>query len=328
MKNKFKKYMSLTFSLMFIFSVLTSYASAADAEKLISSEKIIVSEWDEYTRITSMSDKELIKSGYTAEEIIEIRSFDYEKAIRDRAKLDYETLKRYGYTDSEIIELRQVASMKTIPEDVMRSISEATMTSELRYAGNGSYQDAGKTMYYIDLKFSWNWNRIPLFHLVDMVAVGFDSSTTKDFMYCVRSDRKVYANLISVNSSYSNISQVVEWEYSTSEANNISAEFAVALEDGNGNLTHFASSGYGLFRLTNRSNQAMLFVDACYGHSILDIDPDFSMSTSGSSIGINFGFGIDEQHCTGWFFEDYTVSTSYVYHGVVRGKNNTGGAAP
>ena len=45
-------------------------------------------------------------------------------------------------------------------------------------------------------------------------------------------------------------------------------------------------------------------------------------------VGINFGFGIDEQHCTGWFFEDYTVSTSYVFHGVVRGKNNTGGAAP
>lgn len=327
MNNSLKRCAVVVFTLMFLFSVLSLNVLATDSKELISSDKTIVNEWDEYIRITSMSDKELAKAGYSEDEIIEIRKFDYEKEIRNRARLDDDTLKKCGYTDKDIVELRQAAAMKTIPEDVMRSISETTMTSKLEYLDSNSRIEAGSTMYYVNLKFSWTWSRTPIFKLVDMVAVGYNSDDV-EFVYCAQSNHKVYANLISVNPSYSNVNQTENWVYSTSKANSISAKFAVALTDEEGVLTHFARSGYGIFQLTNRSNHERLYVDACYGHTTINIVPNYSVSTSGTSIGINFRVGMDEQHCTGWFYEDYTISTSYVYYGVVEGKDNTGGAAP
>lgn len=327
MNNGLKRCAAVVFTLMFLFSVLSLNVLASVSKELISSDKTIVNEWDEYIRITSMSDKELAKLGYSESEIIEIRKFDYEKEIRNRARLDDDTLKKCGYTDKDIVELRQAAAMKTIPEEVMRDISKSTMTSELRYIGNGYRQEAGSTMYYINLKFSWNWSRVPIFKLVDMVAVGYNSNNNY-YTYCVQSNLKVRADLLSVNPSYSDIVQTENWVYSTSKANSISAKLAVALTDEDGALTHFARSGYGTFQLTSRSNQVRLYVDACYGHTTINIVPSYSVSTSDSSVGLNFIPGVDEQHCTGWFYEDYTISTSYIYHGVVWGKNSTGGEAP
>ena len=98
--------------------------------------------------------------GCTHAQINEIRKFKYDDEIRKRAKLDNEVLRSYGYTSEEIVLLRQAASMKKIPENVMRDISTSTMTSILRYQSNGSRIEAGSTMYYVNMKFSWSWSRI------------------------------------------------------------------------------------------------------------------------------------------------------------------------
>lgn len=274
-----------------------------------------------------MSDKELDEFGYTKEEIIEIRNFNYESEIRNRAKLDNKTLKAYGYTEKEIEELRRIASMENIPENEIKKISTATMTSKLYYISSGSRIEAGSTMYYVNLKYSWSWSKIPFFTIVDMVAVAFSSSTSDKFTYCVQSTDKVHAELISVHPSYSTRSQVEPWVYSTKKPNSISAEFALGVKDTDGILTHFAYSGYGTFQLTNRSNKARLHIDACYGHTTINIVPNYSLSGSGLSVGINFKLGMDEQHCTGYFYEDYTIAKNYIYHGTIYGKNNTGGTA-
>ncbi len=284
-----------------------------------------INEWDEYKKISSMSNEDLLSMGCTHAQINEIRKFKYDDEIRKRAKLDNEVLRSYGYTSEEIVLLRQAASMKKIPENVMRDISTSTMTSILRYQSNGSRIEAGSTMYYVNMKFSWSWSRIPFFTIVDMVAVVFASSTGSQFTYYSRASDKVYCNLSPIYSNGSTNSQTVSWVYSTSKPNSISASFVLGLKDSNGNLTHFAYSGYGTFQLTNRSNKSRLYIDASYGHTTINITPSYSLSGSGLSIGIKFRLGMDEQHCTGYFYENFTISIAYVYHGTVFGKNGTGG---
>lgn len=327
MKKVLKKGLSILLTLIFIISIFSINSNAINVEDLIAENNMIINEWDEYKRIISKTDHELIELGYTKEEIVSIRNFDYEEEIRNRAALDNQTLQKYGYTNEEITVLRKAAAMDDIPENVIKSISTATMTSTLRYVSSGSRMENNATMYYVNMKFSWSWSRIPFFRIVDMVAVAFNSSAPYNFTYCVQPNNKVHADLIAVHPSASTYSQVEPWVYSTEKPNSISAKFALGFNDSDGNLTHFAYSGYGTFQLTNRSNTARLFVDAAYGHTTINITPNYSLSISGPSVGVDFKFGMDEQHCTGNFYEDFSISTNYIYHGTIYGKNNTGGTA-
>lgn len=99
------------------------------------------------------------------------------------------------------------------------------------------------------------------------------------------------------------------------------------IKDEDGIMTHFAYDGYGRVQLTNRSNNARLRIDASYGHAIISVTPSFSISLSGDTPSIDFGIGVDEQHCTGEFYENYTITKPNIYHGTIYGKNNTGGTA-
>lgn len=327
MNNPIRKILSVILTLIFTLSTFMINSQAINAENLIVEKNITVNEWDEYIRIASKTEDELLELGYTKEDIVSIKSFDYEEEVRKRASLDDQTLEEYGYTTEEITVLREAAAMDDIPAEVLKSISTATMTSTLKYVSSGSRTENDAKMYYVNMKFSWSWSRIPFFRLIDMVAVVFASSTSNGFTYCVKSSNKVHANLTALLPTYSNITQVESWEYSTEKANSISAKFALGMIDADGNLTHFAYSGYGTFQLTNRSNKARLYVDAAYGHTTINIVPNYSLSGSGVSVGIDFKTGMDEQHCTGYFYEDFTIDTSYIYHGTVYGKNNTGGTA-
>lgn len=127
-------------------------------------------------------------------------------------------MRNYGYTDDEIVELRKAASMDDIPENVIQSISTATMTSKLSYVSNGSRTENNAPMYYVNMKYPWSWSRIPFFRIVDMVAVVFASNTSNSFTYCVQPNNKVHTNLISVHPSYSTYSQVEPWVYSTEKS--------------------------------------------------------------------------------------------------------------
>lgn len=322
-----KKSLSILLTLIFLLPTFATSSFATSSNVISTSESTTINEWDEYSKIISMSDKELSSLGYTANEVFEIRNFDYAKEIRSRAALDDQTLKLYGYTDSEITKLREVANMKEITDAAIQSISTATMTSSLSYVSSGSRKENNTTMYYVNFKFSWKWNKIPFFRIVDMAIIGFNSTSANSFTYCVQSNNKVHADLIAINSASSNITQTESWVYSTEKANSIYAKFALGITDKNNNLTHFARSGYGTFQLTSRSNKNRLYIDACYAHTTVNIVPSYSVSTSGVSIGIKPKTGMDPQHCTGYFYEDYTIAKSYIYHGTVYGKNNTGGTA-
>lgn len=326
-KIKIKKYIAVLCAVLIIISASPIAVFAIDNEK----EMIIeINEWDEYVRTSSMTTDELLLEGFSENEISAIRNFDFEKAIRDRATLSDEDLFALGYKRNEIIELRAVAKMEKIPYEVLKTIATSTMTTKLEYIGNGSYLAGGSTMYYVDLKFSWKWSKTPYFLLEDMVAIAFNSSTGNQFSYVVVPNYNVRCDLIKLPTSTTAVSgrtQIENWVFSTDKANTISAGFAVGSKNVNGTPELFAPSGYGTFRLTNRSNKAMLRIDAAYGHTTINMTPNFGVDLSGPVASIDFKLGMDEQHCTGEFYEDFTISRSRIYHGTVYGKNGTGGLA-
>ncbi len=322
-----KKTFSVFLALIFLLSAFSINSLAAENDTSIKETCIIINEWDEYKRLTSMTDDELQENGFTLEKIEEIRNFDYEGEIRKTAKLDDKTLLAYGYTDKEIIALREAASMEDIPENVIKSISTSTMTSVVRYVSNGSRNEAGITMYYVNLKYSWSWNRVPLVKFIDTVAIAYASNTGYDFSYCIQSGNSVRADFQPIYPGYTTIPQAKSWQYSIDKTNCIYANLGLQIKDEDGLMTHFAYDGYGTFQLTNRSNCARLRINACYGHTIVNIVPDFSVGISSISPIIDFELGIDEQHCVGEFYENFTIASNYIYDGTIYGKNNTGGTA-
>ena len=317
MKRMVSILVAILFLLIFPLSVF------ANSKTLMNEIKI--NEWENYKKISSMNDNELLSKGYSEAQISKIRSFNYEEEIRFRANLPDEKLVLYGYTKEEIDELRAAAALKEIPESVMKSISTSTMTSSLKYLRNGSYSVLERPMYYVDLEYTWSWKRIPYFTVVDMVAVAFNSSGSESYVYTSVSGYNVRADLIAIESGYSNRTQVEPWVWDTSKANSVSASFAVAIKNNDRTITHFAYNGTGRLRLENRSNNGRLYIDAAYGHTTINIYPTYSLDLSGGSISLNFKIGMDEQHCAGVFLEDFTIRLADVYHGTIWGKNGTGG---
>ena len=76
-----KKTISILLAIYFFVISLSVSSFAISGKDLLSNKNVIINEWDEYNKIISMTDKELLNFGYTKQEIKEIRNFDYEKEI-------------------------------------------------------------------------------------------------------------------------------------------------------------------------------------------------------------------------------------------------------
>lgn len=288
-------------------------------------------EYDIYLQYMSMSDEELIEDGKTCEEIQLIRNFNYEDEIKKRASLSDEILETYGYTDNDIKELRQVASSDNISEAQIRSISDSTLKTYIRVVKYDTYNDVSNGLTrYVLMAYKFKWYRIPFFHYIDTVAIAFntnDASNQFTFQNIVEggsikvndiTDYRLKANLTSLTTSET-VEQICDWDYDVKNTNVISAKFSLTLFDINLSPTHMCWSGSGRFRLTYEKANPRLYVDAVYGHSTLSLDPEFSVSLSGVSASIAFKGTVDEQHRTGWFNKDFTISKEYIYNDTYEG---------
>lgn len=103
MKRMVSILVAILFLLIFPLSVF------ANSKTLMNEIKI--NEWENYKKISSMNDNELLSKGYSEAQISKIRSFNYEEEIRFRANLPDEKLVLYGYTKEKIDELRAAAAL-------------------------------------------------------------------------------------------------------------------------------------------------------------------------------------------------------------------------
>lgn len=325
-----KKITSILLTIIVLISALSvssiSYANETELKqnKDISSSienGETITEYDEYAmykKIASKTDAQLKAEGYSDENIEYIRDFDFEEEIRLRASLPYETLKTYGYTDSEIKELKSIKPTDTLAEIQKKSIARATLGSSIRIHKKGTLTENGKSVNYVDLKYMFKWKKIPVFLATDTVAIAFNSGNSSQYAYKKVSGYNLKAPL-TILSNNKISGRTISWSIDTKSGKAVSAKFLVATKGVDGPVNAMCWSGTGYLRLTN-PKKARLYIDACYGHSVLNIKPSFSISSSGSvSIGVSFNWGVDERHDCGYYYDNFKIDDSYVYEGVVLG---------
>lgn len=329
-ENFMKKFTSILLTLITLISVLSfSSVSYAQNTDVLQSEGITTNsvngetiteynEYEMYKKIASKTDAQLKAEGYSDENIEYIRDFDFEEEIRLRASLPYETLKTYGYTDSEIKELKEIKSTDTLAEIQKKSIARATLGSSIRIHKKGTLTENGKKVNYVDLKYMFKWKRIPMFLLSDIVVIAFNSGNSSQYAYKKVSSYCMKAPL-TVLSNNKTSNQNISWKIDTKSGKAVSAKFAIGLKNMDGTMYSMCWGGTGYLRLTN-PKKARLYIDACYGHTTINIVPSFSVSTSGTaSIGISLRKGMDARHDTGYYYDNFKIDNSYVYEGVVIG---------
>ncbi len=316
-----KRFLSLLMSILTItFTFIPTLEVFANEQPQITNNYQYINEYDMYCDLKEKSEKELLVYGYSKEEVQAIRDFNYEEAVRQRAKLPTETLIKYGYTKEEIIELKELEKLETIPSSTLKAISRGTLGSSIRVTKKGKLVEGGKTVNYVDLKYSFKWKRVPVFTLTDLVVIAFNSSNSNKFIYKIVSDNthKLTANLTNLITG-EKLKANASWKFDTKSAQAVSAKFAIGLKDSSGNLTHMCWNGSGTIRLTNASSKSRLYIDACYGHTTINLVPNFSINLSGVSIGVSLRKGMDSRHDTGYYYSNFTIDDSYVYEGVVLG---------
>lgn len=320
MKN-LKRSVSIICAASLIFSTLIfAGAAPSDNETNTQTQETTINEYEYYQKIISMSDEELMKQGCSEQEIREIRNFSFEDEIRKRAALDDDTLHKYGYTDEEIDELRSFARKRSISNNDVARIAEATLTTSFKLMQQGTLTEGNENLRYVDTIYTWQWNKIPFFTFNDMVVIFFKSDET-EYIYhkcCSEEVKYVMTNMINGEEITRSTSwtQVIE-----NNGRAVNAEIKLAIRDPNNNaLTYFSFSGMAQLRIKTRNFHNRLYVDAAYGHTQIQITPTFSLSLPGGLAGaIDFGVGMDKQHCCADFNSDFTLTDSCDRVGNIQG---------
>lgn len=321
MKN-LKRSVSIICAASLIFSTLIfAGAAPSDNETNTQTQETTINEYEYYQKIISMSDEELMKQGCSEQEIREIRNFSFEDEIRKRAALDDDTLHKYGYTDEEIDELRSFARKRSISNNDVARIAEATLTTSFSLRQQGTRVSAGVTFRYVDTLYTWQWNRIPFFVLNDMIAIYFGSDDANEYRYDKCCDGEVK---YEVTEMFTGNEKTYSTNWETKKENDgrtVHATIPLGIKNaGTGVLERFTYSGIAQLRIESRGLNNCLYIDAVYGHSQIQISPSFSLSPKNGADGaINFRIGMDEQHCCADFEPDFTLETGKRHMGNVSG---------
>ena len=160
MKTK-RRLFALTCSLLMLLllpaNVYAAGAPDAASAKIIPPEESVIatttiSEFDIINTLKNTPAEELLKQGYSQQEIEEIQEFSFEEALLERAQYSETQLRNMGYSDSEISNLKAFLNNEI-------SASTALASSYTELVVSVSVSQASTTR--IDGKFSWNWTRTP-----------------------------------------------------------------------------------------------------------------------------------------------------------------------
>lgn len=186
-------------SLLLVLALVVGICPAAFAGEAETAEKEVVvkettySEFEVYQNAISHSNAELMKLGYTESEIDEIRSFSFEDAFLERAKLSEEELKGLGYTDEQIHILKEYNGEPiTATSEILRAAAQCTGKMTLMSASTSS-------IYY---GYSWEWSVMPSSDLGDIAVLSWVGVDPKGYSVNVSPvSRSGYLNYYSLKTN-------------------------------------------------------------------------------------------------------------------------------
>lgn len=248
-------------------------AMAAPVEQKLT--QISINEYQLVKKVQAKSVEELRNSGLTDSQIQDIKSIDYAKKLRERAKLSEDTLVAYGYSKDQI---KMLKNFKGTEEEINRLASDVNLVIDdnsylFHYSGNT----------YFKIMYSWEWNSCPIYSYVDCIGFGWQN----DDMYYVPS----YTPWHSYNEvKYYNLS---DGSYALTLTYGIVNEEQISSFDLNNTITGnstWSKIGYGQIYLRKTGTAACENqVAVKYGHSTVNTSP--TISTGG--VGLSFSKGVE-----------------------------------
>jgi len=234
-------------------------------------ETFEINEFQLISDLQNASDDELMKSGYTKEEIKEIKNIDYNEFLSDLKTEDKKSLKQKGYSDDRIAAIYAYdgSGISAMSASATLSVSYRVMTF--------SNPDGGKT-YYTN-RISWTWSEVPYFTFHDCVAASISEG-----MY--RNDASYHkVKYYDMDGDY------VETKYYDMDSNGeptglMGNVFDVNLKNSANDDIEIAMKGYAYFSWTKKSDVEEVSGYISYGHAVLSCVPDFSLTSSGLKLSI------------------------------------------
>lgn len=279
-------------SLLLVLALVVGICPAAFAGEMDTAEEVVVeetsySEFELYQNVISHSDAELMESGYTESEIDEIRSFSFEDAFLERAKLGQDELKGLGYTDEQIRILKEYNGEPiTATSEILRAAAQCT--------GKMTLMSASESIVYYG--YSWGWSAMPLQSLDDKAALIWAAVDTQGHSVSVSPiSQSGYLNYYSAvtNKLHTQTPLTLQSDSESNEFNNVSADIElqkIIPEEADGTFLIWAKQGVINVKLQIDAAPGAnsLYLVKSYGaigHMTKSCEISYTVSIGGSSTG-------------------------------------------
>ncbi|MCR4431934.1 MAG: hypothetical protein NUV45_13070 [Tepidanaerobacteraceae bacterium] len=282
MKKYFK--MSLLVVLMIILT-FNGFALAASNDNTKNKVTININEYIHLKQLKEKTDSDLKELGYSENEITEIRNFDYAEKLRERSKLDKNTLHNLGYTEDQINKLKNFSGTE---EEIIALASLLDLTAETVYFQYNSSEN--KT--YFRVKWAWQWSAAPFEMDEDIIAIGWDPNMYIDTSTAYTYHKVRYRNYREGNTFYK--SKSVDPVAASGAAQ---STWDMCINVSSQPLDYdWSDYGYGYIRLSKVGRVSEAAMKISYGHSTVDLAP-------GIGYPFNIGFSIVPDSCKEYDYE-------------------------
>ncbi|MDD6213348.1 MAG: hypothetical protein PUB22_09455 [Clostridiales bacterium] len=280
MKRLFKFVLSLVLILSMFSQIAFSQTRAVVDEK---QEVTELNEYESYCYFTQTSDAELLNQGYSLSYIRDMKQFDYEKALLERATLPISELRGYGYTDEQIRELKAYANGEKAFEAIAQ-FTAASLSADITFS---SYSTSSYAFSY-----SWTWSSLPLQVYKDMAVMKWSGMATSGAL---------------LGTEIGSVSSVVKYYYTTNGnyytsqsgegtiiENGYWIKFPLRKMDNNNANYVWAKKGtvYAKINKSGTAALAKMQVTAIYGHTTKSVSITPSLG-SGMTISFSSNDGLE-----------------------------------
>lgn len=245
-------------------------------EELVIPESIstvTANEYDTLMELQNTPDEDLLNSGWTQDEIVVLKNFNYEEAYKQRL---LESNDEYQLSRQSVEELQNIT-----PEELSRN----SATIILRVGVNEVVNSNHDWRFY----YEWFWTQEPFFENNDIVGIrGLGAVNGVTAVPVVMSDS--YGMVSYSNDAHQYLFQK-QYNYKTVDIGVAQSVFPLLRNDSSTTQLGIATSGYGYVHFNNSAPMERLSIAIQYGHSQLTASPSIDVSAGlPPSIGVGFSF--------------------------------------
>lgn len=246
----------------------------------------IVNEYDLVKNLQDTDPSILMDQGYSLYEIAEIKTFDYEAALKKTAKLSQSELINRGYSRQAINDLKSNLDSDWTEEEVRARAAQLRMQMGINTISANKHN---WTLFYM-----YGWINTPEFRFTDILGVRVSGATLDG---AVAMPNISNSSIATTQYKYYDGTNSHEstTQFNKVELNLSQSSFPLLAEKPDGKIT-FIAGGYGYINFLHTAPLSKLNVHLNYGHSTVTFSPSVNISASSDGLagglGMDFSFGV------------------------------------